>query len=132
LYRINVRAPYLLTQILLPELKLSKGQIVFVNSSAGRRAGFNTSQYSATKYALRAIASSLRQEVNLEGVRVLSVYPGRTATPMQASVHAVEGKEFEVDRLLQPEDVAAAIVSALSLPLSAEVTDIEMRSLHKP
>jgi short-subunit dehydrogenase len=132
LYRINVRAPYLLTQVFLPALRLAKGQIVFVNSSAGRSAGFNVSQYSATKHALRAMADSLRQEVNSQGIRVLSVYPGRTATPMQALVHAMEGKEFRPESLLQPEDVAAMIVSALSLPRTAEVTDIEMRSLQKP
>lgn len=132
LYSINVRAPYLLTQVLLPAVRLAMGQIVFVNSSAGQSAGCNVSQYSATKHALRAIADSLRQEVNSQGIRVLSVYPGRTATPMQALVHAIEGKEFRADRLLQPEDVAEMIVSALRLPRTAEVTDIEMRSLRKP
>jgi NADP-dependent 3-hydroxy acid dehydrogenase YdfG len=132
LFRINVRAPYLITQTLLPLLRQGRGQIVFVNSSAGRAATANSSQYSATKHALRAIADSLRQEVNAEEIRVLSVYPGRTATPMQALVHGTERKDYHPDRLMQPEDVAAIIVSALSLPSSAEVTDIELRPLRKP
>jgi short-subunit dehydrogenase len=131
-YNINVRAPYLLTQSLLPMLRSRRGQVVFVNSSAGYIAGPNLSQYAATKHALRAIADSLRQEVNADGVRVLSVYPGRTASPMQAAVHALEGKDYFPDYLMQPEDIAAVIVNALGLPRSAEVTDIHVRPFRKP
>lgn len=131
-YYINVRAPYLLTQALLPMLRSRRGQIVFINSSVGVIAGANLSQYAATKHALRAIADSLRQEVNADGIRVLSVFPGRTASPMQAAVHAMEGKAYHPDRLMQSEDVAAVVVNALSLPRSAEVTDIHVRPFFKP
>lgn len=131
-YRINVRAPYLLTQLLLPMLRMRGGQVVFVNSSAGLIASANAAQYAATKHGLRAIADSLRQEVNPQGMRVLSVYPGRTATPMQAAIHTREGKDYYPDRLLQPEDVATVVVNALTLPRSAEVTDIHIRPSLKP
>ena len=131
-YRINVRAPYLLTQALLPMLRSCRGQIVFVNSSAGFLASANLSQYAATKHALRAIADSLRQEVNADGIRVLSIYPGRTASPMQAAVHAMEGKVYDPDRLVQPEDISALVITALSLPRTAEVTDIHVRPFLKP
>lgn len=130
-YRINVRAPYLLTQVLVPMLRSCRGQIVFVNSSAGVTAGANLSQYAATKHALRAIADSLRQEVNAAGIRVLSVYPGRTASPMQAAIHAIEGKAYHPERLMQANDVASVVVNSLSLPRSAEVTDIHVRPLLK-
>ncbi len=131
MYRVNVRAPYLLTKALLPLMKETKGQIVFVNSTAGLAAGRNLGQYCACKYALRAIADSLRQEVNEHGVRVLSIYPGRTATPMQEHVHRLEGRTYEPGRLMQPEDIAAVTVNALLLPRSAEVTDIQLRPLAK-
>jgi NAD(P)-dependent dehydrogenase (short-subunit alcohol dehydrogenase family) len=130
-YRVNVRVPYLLTQALLPSLTVREGQIVFVNSSAGLhpgRAGFGA--YSVTKHALRALADSLRDEVNRRGVRVLSVFPGRTATPMQAEVHRYEGKIYEPDRFLQPDDVASAVVHALSLPRTAELTDLHIRPMR--
>jgi NADP-dependent 3-hydroxy acid dehydrogenase YdfG len=130
-YHINVRAPYLLTQVLLPMLKLRQGQVVFINSNAGMSASANVSQYAATKFALRAIADSLRQEINAEGVRVLSFYPGRTAGPMQESVHKMEGKAYHPERLMQPEDAAAIVIQALSLPRSAEVTEIFMRPMIK-
>jgi NADP-dependent 3-hydroxy acid dehydrogenase YdfG len=130
-YRINVRAPYLLTQAFLPLLRPPQGQIVFVNSSAGLAAKAQVSQYAATKHALKAIADSLREEVNADGVRVLSVYPGRTATPMQAQVHEMEGRAYHPEQLMQPEDVATAVVNAITLPRSAELTDLHIRPSKK-
>ncbi len=130
-YRTNVRAPYALTQALLPLLIPRQGQIVFINSSAGLGAKAGVGQYAASKHALKAIADSLRAEVNALGLRVLSVFPGRTASPMQAAVHALEGKAYHPESLLQPQDVAAVVLNALSLPRSAEVTDISIRPLVK-
>jgi NADP-dependent 3-hydroxy acid dehydrogenase YdfG len=131
-YRINIRAPYFLTQALLPMLKLRCGQVVFVNSSAGLTARAGVGQYAATKHALRAIADGFREEVNADGLRVLSLFLGRTATPMQEVVHKMEGKTYHPEHLMQPEDVAAVVINALSLPRTAEVTDIYVRPLHKP
>lgn len=88
-------------------------------------------QYSATKYALRAFADSLRDEVNADGLRVLSVFLGRTASPMQATLHEMEKKTYNPERLIQPEDVAAIVLAALSVPYTAEVTDIHIRPLRK-
>jgi NADP-dependent 3-hydroxy acid dehydrogenase YdfG len=130
-YRTNVRAPYLLTQGLLPALRGSRGQVVFVNSSAGLTARGRVGQYASTKHALRALADSLREEVNDAGVRVLSVYLGRTASPMQAAIHAAEGTEYRPADLLQPADVAAMVVAALCLPSTAEVTDLSIRPMRK-
>lgn len=131
-YRTNVRAPYLLTQMLLPLLRGHAGQVVFINSSAGITARPGVSQYSATKHALKAVADCLRAEVNADEVRVLSVYPGRTATPQQAAVHGREGRPYLPERLLQPHDVAAVVIEALKAERTAEVTDINIRSLCKP
>jgi len=130
-YRVNLRAPYVVTQALLPTLRSRKGQIVFINSSVGMGAKANVAQYAATKHGLRAFADSLRDEVNADGVRVLSVFLGRTATPMQAAVHSGENRAYHPESLLQPEDVAAVLMTALSLPRTAEVTDIHIRHLNK-
>jgi NADP-dependent 3-hydroxy acid dehydrogenase YdfG len=130
-YRTNVLAPYALTQALLPMLVAQRGQVVFVNSSAGLAAPEKLSQYAATKHALKAIADSLRKEVNQDGIRVLSVYLGRTATPLQKRVHEMENRTYRPENLMQASDVAAVIVNALSLPRTAEVTEIQMRSLKR-
>lgn len=131
-YRTNLRAPFVLTQMLLPMVRKRKGQIVFINSSAGVATRPGLSQYSATKHALKAVADCLRVEVNADEVRVLSVYPGRTATPQQAAVHEHEGKPYLPQRLLQPEDVASVVIQALKAEATAEVTDINVRSFRKP
>ena len=130
-YQANLRGPYLLTQDLLPLIRLRQGQIVFINSSAGLTARANVGQYAATKHALKAIADSLRDEVNRDGVRVLSVFPGRTATPTQERLHALERRTYQPDRLLQPDDVADVVVNALCLPRTAEVTEIKIRPMLK-
>jgi short-subunit dehydrogenase len=130
-YAANVRAPYLLTKALLKSLKKQKGQVVFINSTAGLRSRAKLAQYAATKHALTALANSLREEVNSDGVRVLSVFLGRTATPMQAEVCRTEGREYRPQSLLQAQDVASMVASALILPRTAEVTEIKMRPLQK-
>ena len=130
-YRVNVRAAYALTQVLLPALKSRRGEVVFINSSSGMVAKPEFSQYDSTKHALRAVADSLRAEVNSQGVRVLSIYLGRTATEMQAKLHEKESKAYKPELLLQPDDVASIVLNALSLPRTAEVTDIHIRPMMK-
>ena len=131
-YAVNVRAPYLLTQRMLPLLAAARGQVVFINSSLAHAAKRpNIGQYGATKHALKAIADSLREEVNPKGIRVLSAYLGRTATPMQEALCRHEGHVYRPEILLQCEDVASVIVHALSLPATAEVTDVAIRPMIK-
>jgi NAD(P)-dependent dehydrogenase (short-subunit alcohol dehydrogenase family) len=132
LYAVNVRAPYLLTQQLLPLLIAARGQIVFINSSVGLSAKRpDVGQYGATKHALKAIADSLREEVNPKGIRILSVFLGRTATPMQEAIYRREGRAYHPEALLQPEDVASVVIHTLMLPATAEVLDISMRPMLK-
>jgi NADP-dependent 3-hydroxy acid dehydrogenase YdfG len=125
------RMPYALTQALLPLLKSRKGQIVFVNSSQGLQARANTGAFASTQHALKAIGDSLRQEINAEGIRVLSIYPGRTATPRTKALFAMERQSYRPELLLQPEDVAQIVVNTLQLPRTAEVTNVEIRPLTK-
>ena len=131
-YKTNVRGPYLLTQVLLSLLKSTKGDIVFINSSAVLQANARLSQYTASKQALRAVADSIRQEINAEGIRVLSVYPGRTASPMQEAIFKAEGREYNPELLIQPQDLAMMISNIICLPRTTEVTDIFLRPMIKP
>jgi NAD(P)-dependent dehydrogenase (short-subunit alcohol dehydrogenase family) len=132
-YKTNVRGPYLLTQRLLPLLKLRQGQVVFINSrTVFLNARADLGQYAATKHALKAVADSFREEVKADRIRVLSVYPGRTSSPMQETVFKTEGKVYQPELLMQPTDVAATIVNALCLPRTADVTDITLKPLVEP
>jgi len=131
-YSINVRAPYLLTKHLIPMLTAARGQVIFINSTAGLTASrADVGQYAATKHALRAVADSLREELNPRGVRVLSVYLGRTAGSMQERLFREEGRPYHPETLLQPEDVASVIMHALTVPRTAEITDISIRPMDK-
>jgi short-subunit dehydrogenase len=130
-YRVNLRAPFVLTQLLLPALKRAEGQVVFINSSAGVKASANNVVYAATKHGLKALADGLREQVNRDRVKVISVYAGRTATPMQASVHAFEEREYRPERLLQPDDVVEVVLAALSVSEHGEVTDVNVRAMAK-
>lgn len=128
---VNLRVPYRLTRRLLPSLTERRGQVVFVSSSAALSPRGGVAIYAASKAAVTALATALRDEVNPAGIRVLSVFPGRTASAMQEEVHRLEGKPYDPERLLQPEDVAASVVAALELPDTAEVTDLHIRPLQK-
>jgi NADP-dependent 3-hydroxy acid dehydrogenase YdfG len=131
-YAMNIRMPYLLTQTLLPMLREARGQVVFINSSVGVNAKRpEAGQFSATQHAMKAVADSLREEVNPEGVRVLTVYPGRTATPRQERLHQHEGKAYRPEALLQAQDIASVVAHSLALPNTAEVTDIHIRPMKK-
>ncbi|MBO8192146.1 SDR family oxidoreductase [Streptomyces oryzae] len=123
----NLVAPAELTRLLLPQLRRSRGHVVFVNSGAGLRANPEWGAYAASKHGLKALADALRGEEGGNGVRVTSVYPGRTATPMQEKVHRQEGKEYDPGKWIPVEAVATTVLTALDLPRGAEVTDLSVR-----
>ncbi|WP_149085547.1 MULTISPECIES: SDR family oxidoreductase [Microbacterium] len=124
---VNLVAPAELTRLLLPVLRVSRGHVVFVNSGAGLRANPGWSAYAASKHGLRALADALRQEESEHGVRVTSVYPGRTATPMQERVHRQEGQDYDASLFITPEAIATTIITALDLPRDAQLTDLTVR-----
>lgn len=122
---VNLLAPAVLTREFLPALRSAGGTVVFVNSGSGLHAHPQWSAYAASKHGLKALADSLRAEE--PGIRVTSVYPGRTATPMQALVHRQEGEEYDESQWIRPETVADVILRALDLPADATVPDVTIR-----
>ena len=125
--RVNLVAPAALTRVALPALRAARGTVVLVNSGAGLVAHPGWSAYAASKHGLRAFADALRAEEAGRGVRVSTVYPGRTATPMQEKVHRQEGKEYDAADWIRPETVAATILHVLDLPRDATLTDVTVR-----
>ncbi|MYV52794.1 SDR family oxidoreductase [Streptomyces sp. SID3212] len=124
---VNLIAPAELTRLFLPQLRAAKGQVIFVNSGSGLRANAEWAAYAASKHGLKALADALREEEQPNGVRVTSVYPGRTATPMQVKIHQHEGKEYDASKVIDPESVATAFLTALDLPRDAEIHDMTIR-----
>ncbi|MGV3562703.1 MAG: SDR family oxidoreductase [Nocardioides sp.] len=125
--RVNLVAPAALTRVALPALREARGTVVLVNSGAGLFAHPQWSAYAASKHGLRALADALRAEEAGHGVRVTSIYPGRTATPMQEQVHTQEGKEYDASAWIQPQTVADAILHVLDLPGDATIPDLTIK-----
>ena len=117
---LNVTAGAELVRQSLTSLRQHRGTVVFVNSGAGVTALPRNTVYAATKHALRALANGLRQEEQESGVRVTSVFPGPTDTPLFKG---------DVDRsqLIQPATVARAIVNAITAEEDAQLTEIQVR-----
>lgn len=124
---VNLVAPAELTRLLLPRVRAARGQVLFVNSGAGLNAHPEWSAYAASKHGLKALADALRGEEAPNGVRVTTVYPGRTATPMQAKVHAQEGAAYDPSAWIDVESVATAVLTALDLPRDAVISDLTVR-----
>ncbi|WP_210650617.1 SDR family oxidoreductase [Nocardioides sp. SYSU D00065] len=124
---VNLTAPAVLTRELLPHLRATGGTVVFVNSSAGLTASAGWSAYAASKFGLRAFADSLRAEEVEHGVRVSTVYPSRTATPMQEKVHEQEGRTYDASRWISADTVVDTIVHVIDLPPDATIPDVTVR-----
>jgi len=124
---VNLVSPMVLTRLALPALRRSRGLVLFVNSTAGLTASPQWSAYAASKFGLRAVADSLRAEEVEHGVRVTTVFPGRTATSMQEKVHDQEGKEYDARRWIQPGTVADTILHVLDLPGDATIPEVVIR-----
>jgi NAD(P)-dependent dehydrogenase (short-subunit alcohol dehydrogenase family) len=131
LYDVTLRGPFVLTRELLPGLKAASGQIVFINSLVPPSGANDAVLYATMKQAARTFADGLRQEVNVDGIRVVTVTPGRTDTPMQEWVHDYEQRDYNPELLLTPDDVVGVVLAALAVGPRGEVTDVSVRPVIK-
>ncbi|OCB38590.1 short chain dehydrogenase [Mycobacterium malmoense] len=124
-FAVNVFGPVELTLALLPALRLAHGQVVFINSGAGRNVSPGMASYSASKFALRAFADSLRADE--PDLRVTTVYPGRTDSQMQRELVAFEGGTYDPAKFLKPETVATAVANVVATPRDGHVHEVVLR-----
>lgn len=122
---VNVLGAVTLTRVLLPALRRASGQVVFINSGSGLRVSPGLASYSASKFALRAFADSLRSEE--PALRVTTVHPGRTDTAMQRDVVAYEGDSYDPARFLRPETVAGVVANVVATPPDGHVHEVVIR-----
>lgn len=124
-FEVNVFGAVALTLALLPALRAARGQVVFINSGAGQKVSPGMASYSASKFALRAFADSLRADEPT--LRVTTVYPGRVDTEMQRDLVAYEGGEYDPARFLRAETVAEAVAHAVRAPADAHLHELVLR-----
>jgi NADP-dependent 3-hydroxy acid dehydrogenase YdfG len=124
-FEVNLFGAVALTLALLPALRRAHGQVVFVNSGSGRKVSPGMASYSASKFALRAFADSLRDDET--GLRVTTVYPGRVDTDMQRELVAFEGGEYTPAKFLRPETVAGVVANVVNTPPDGHVHEVVIR-----
>ncbi len=124
---VNVVAVAAVTRVLLPSLRAAEGLVVLVNSGSGLRATPASGAYCASKFALRALADSLREEERAQGVRVTSVHPGRVDTDMQRELVAWEGDDYDPSRHLRVESVVRAVRLAVDASADASIDTVSVR-----
>lgn len=114
MFAVNVRAPFLVTQALLPLLR-ERSAIVFVSSVSGHVGMSGQTAYGAMKSAIDGLARTLAVELAPRGIRVNAVAPGFTATPMNESLRAEPGRVERIHaatlagRLGAVDDIANAV-----------------------
>jgi NADP-dependent 3-hydroxy acid dehydrogenase YdfG len=116
----------------LPHLIETRGAIVQVSSTSGRIASLGSGVYAATKFGISAFSEALRQEVTGRGVRVILIEPGFVATELTSHITDPVMRAAAADigqsmRTLAPEDIAQAVVYALSQPEHVAVNEILIR-----
>lgn len=124
-FEVNVTGPVALTLALLPALRTARGQVVFINSGAGINVSPGLAAYSASKFAQRAFADSLRADEPL--LRVTSIHPGRVDTEMQQDLVAYEGGDYDPARFLTPQTVAQVVAQVVATPPDAHTHQVVIR-----
>ncbi|GAA0217256.1 SDR family NAD(P)-dependent oxidoreductase [Saccharothrix mutabilis subsp. mutabilis] len=128
----NLLGVMYLTHAALPHLVERRGAIVQISSTAGRGARPTAAVYAATKFGLNAFSESLRQEVAGDGVRVVVVEPGVVETELREHITDANAKNALEDRItgmrqLQADDIAAAVLYAVTQPEHVSVNEILVR-----
>lgn len=122
---VNVVGPVALTLALLPALRAARGHVVFINSGSGINASPGLASYSASKFALRSFADSLRADE--KDLRVTSIHPGRIDTDMQRDLIAYEERDYVPEQFLTAETVAQSVAQAIATPPDGHVHEVIIR-----
>jgi NADP-dependent 3-hydroxy acid dehydrogenase YdfG len=125
----NLRGPFLVTRAFLPAMKSSgEGAIVNIASLAGRNGVEGGTAYCASKHGLLGFAKALMLEVRKHNIRVITVCPGSVVTQFHSTTfHGPSNPSHAHDKVLHAEDVAGIVISTLSLPERAMVSELDIR-----
>lgn len=120
---VNLRGPFLMARAVLPGMKARRrGHIVNIASTAGRRGFAGGGAYCASKFGLAGLSEAMMYEARTSDVRVTCVYPSTVATDLVRKA----GMDFDEKKAIQPEDVAAAVVSLVAMDDRALVKGLEI------
>jgi len=127
-FRLNVRAPMILSRRLLPPMiaKL-QGAVINIGSISGKSGDANASAYAASKFALIGFTQSLYEEVREYGIKVAVILPGFVDTPL-----IPENRQLERSKMIRAEDIADAVRFVLESSATACPVEITVRPQRTP
>ena len=130
--QVNATGAYNCIHAVLPQMReRHDGLIVNISSISGLRAtALGGIAYSASKFAMAALGTSVANEVGPDGIRVTNVFPGEVNTPILENRPVAVSDEHRAS-ILQPEDFADVIVAIAALPARAHVPDIVIKPTHQ-
>jgi len=109
--QINVNAPFMLTQCLIPALnKSADARILFLSSSVGRNARAYWGAYGVSKFAVEGLSKTLSEELEKTNIKTNSLDPKRMRTKMRQTAYPAEN----TDNIPTPESMSPAIVYLMS------------------
>ena len=127
MFQTNVNGMFYCTRMVLAGMKERQyGQIVNIASIAGLEGYQQVSGYCATKFAVRGFSDALYKEVREDGVRVTCVYPGSVKTDFFRNSENIKPHDY----MLDPDDVAEAMVNFLRMPRNFHTVNLEIRPLQ--
>ena len=121
---INLRGAFLMTKYISESMiKRKAGKLVFINSVAGINPYPYSAAYVASKFGLRGLTSSLREELREHNIKVISIHPGAIDTPFWNKVKV----DYSKDDMLSSDDVASSIIHAILAPNNLVQEEIIIR-----
>lgn len=132
---VNLRSVLAVTRAVAPGMRnRGRGHIVFTGSTAGHAPFANLATYCATKHAIAGFAQSLRLELAPHAVRVTEIVAGRVETDLYRTALPPEARAamYAGGGAVQPQDVAAMVLSVLALPAHVDVARFDILPTHQP
>ncbi len=128
LITVNATGAYNCIHAVVPRMvERGDGLIVNISSTSGKRAGLlGGVAYNASKFAMAALGISAALELGGQGVRVTNVFPGEVETPILDNRPVPVSAEHRA-RILQGEDIAAAVLMIACLPPRAHVAELVIK-----
>ena len=121
---VNLRASFLVSQAFIPGMKRrKKGTLVFMNSVAGKKGYPYSAAYVASKYGMRGLADSLREELREDNIKVISIHSGAVDTPFWDGA----GVNFPREEMLDTNILAQSIVHAIQSPGNFTIEELVVR-----
>ena len=127
-FRLNLRAPMLLAQRLLPAMiEKGEGAVINIGSVSGKSGEANGAAYSASKFGLIGFTQSLYEEVREHGVKVSVILPGFVDTPL-----IPPNRQLDRSKMIRADDIAQTVLYVLTSSATCCPVEITVRAQRTP